>query len=171
MPRYVAFLRGVSPTNLRMQVLRLCLEPAGFGDVRTVLSSGNVALDSPEGEESTIAQQVEHTVQETVGRLFPTTVRSTDHLGQLIQTQAYQSHSVYPDAKRVVTFLFQPCLRNIALPLALDDAKIFEMRGLEVFSAYLPNARGPVFMRLIEKTFGKEQTTRTWQTVQKCAAA
>jgi hypothetical protein len=31
--------------------------------------------------------------------------------------------------------------------------------------------KGPVFMTLIEKTFGKNVTTRTWETVAKCAAA
>ncbi|HEX5123431.1 MAG TPA: hypothetical protein VFV97_09295 [Rhodanobacteraceae bacterium] len=41
----------------------------------------------------------------------------------------------------------------------------------EVFSPYLPNPRGPVFMTLIEKTFGAGVTTRTRDTVRKCAAA
>jgi hypothetical protein len=43
--------------------------------------------------------------------------------------------------------------------------------GAEVFSAYLPNPRGPLFMQLIERTFGKNVTTRTWDTVRKVAAA
>lgn len=30
---------------------------------------------------------------------------------------------------------------------------------------------GPVFMTLIEKTFGTAATTRTWDTVKKCAVA
>jgi hypothetical protein len=41
----------------------------------------------------------------------------------------------------------------------------------ELFSAYLPSPRRPVFMSLIEKTFGKELTTRTWDTVAKVARA
>jgi len=41
--------------------------------------------------------------------------------------------------------------------------------GSEIFSAYLPTPKGPVFMGLIEKTFGKEQTTRTWDTIVKVA--
>ena len=43
------------------------------------------------------------------------------------------------------------------------------MKGGEIYSAYLPTPKGPVFMTLIEKTFGKEQTTRTWDTVTKVA--
>ena len=43
--------------------------------------------------------------------------------------------------------------------------------GSEVYTAYVPSPRGAVFMTLIEKTFGKDLTTRTWDTVKKCAAA
>jgi uncharacterized protein (DUF1697 family) len=43
------------------------------------------------------------------------------------------------------------------------------MQGGEVFSAYVPSPRGAVFMTLVEKTFGKEVTTRTWATVRKVA--
>jgi hypothetical protein len=45
------------------------------------------------------------------------------------------------------------------------------MNGREVFTAYVPSPRGPVFMTLIEKTFGRNVTTRTWDTVRKGAAA
>ena len=43
------------------------------------------------------------------------------------------------------------------------------MRGAEAFSVYVRHPKGPVFMTLIEKTFGKEATTRTWDTVAKVA--
>jgi hypothetical protein len=33
----------------------------------------------------------------------------------------------------------------------------------------MPIAKGPVFMTLIEKALGKDQTTRTWQTIEKVA--
>ena len=44
-------------------------------------------------------------------------------------------------------------------------------KNQEIFSAYVPGPKGPVFMALIEKTFGTDLTTRTWDTVRKCAAA
>jgi hypothetical protein len=43
--------------------------------------------------------------------------------------------------------------------------------GREVFTAYVPSDKGPVFMVLIEKAFGTDVTTRTWDTVRKCAGA
>jgi hypothetical protein len=55
------------------------------------------------------------------------------------------------------------------LPIELDGARILSVRGGEVFSAYVPSPKGAVFMSLIEKTFGKDVTTRTWDTVAKVA--
>lgn len=55
------------------------------------------------------------------------------------------------------------------LPIELDGACIVRLSEREVFSAYVPSPRGPVFMALIEKTFGKEVTTRTWETIAKVA--
>ena len=39
------------------------------------------------------------------------------------------------------------------------------MKGTEIFSAYVPSPRGAVFMTLIEKTFGDQLTTRSWDTL------
>jgi hypothetical protein len=54
---------------------------------------------------------------------------------------------------------------------AADDVQILGMNAGEIFTAYAPNPRGPLFMTLIEKTFGAHVTTRTWDTVRKCAIA
>ena len=46
MPRYAALIRGVSPMNCSMPKLKKAFEASGFGDVRTVLASGNVVFDA-----------------------------------------------------------------------------------------------------------------------------
>ena len=48
-PRFVVFLRGVSWANLKLAELKGCLEIAGYSNVRTVLSKGNVAFDTATG--------------------------------------------------------------------------------------------------------------------------
>ena len=55
----------------------------------------------------------------------------------------------------------------LVVPPELEQ--VASVEGGEVFSAYLPGPRGPVFMSLIERTFGKQVTTRTWETVRKVA--
>lgn len=171
MPRYVALLRGVSPMNLKMADLKRCLEASGYTQVRTVLASGNVAFDAARARESTLAGQVEAQLHKQLGRSFPVTVRSSAYLRKLLASDPYAQHPVPVGAKRVVTFLHRPHEGELALPLELDGARILAVRGAEAFSAYLPSPKGPVFMTLLKSTFGLEQTTRTWGTVKKCAAA
>jgi hypothetical protein len=59
----------------------------------------------------------------------------------------------------------------VTLPLAADGAQVLAVHGREAFTAYVASDQGPVFMQLIQRAFGNDVTTRTWDTVRKCAAA
>ena len=169
MPRYVALLRGVSPLNAKMPELKACFESAGFTNVRTLLSSGNVAFDSSHTIPTHIESMAEAAMARIMGRRFYTIVRSTRELQALMESDPYAEHGIPPDAKRVVSFFREPPTSRLSLPLAQDLASVFLVRGREAFTAYMPVARGPVFMTLIERAFGKDVTTRTLETVTKCA--
>lgn len=171
MPRYVALLRGVSPMNAKMADLRSCFEAAGFTNVRTVLSSGNVVFDTSSKSDLALAREVEAAMTKQLGRTFYTIVRRTSQLRELIKSDPYAGFPLPANAKRVVTFLRKRHDPTLSLPIESDGVRILAIRGLEVFTAYLPNPRGAVFMTLIEKTLGSEVTTRTWDTVKKCAYA
>lgn len=171
MARYAAFLRGVSPTNLKMRDLRACFEAAGFREVRTLLSSGNVVFTVRGTSTAALQRRIESVVSERFGQGFVTHVRSAEALDTLVSSDPYAAFRLEPAAKRIVTFLRAAPAVRVALPIEFDGARLLCRRGTEVFSVYLPNPRGPVFMALIEKTFGREVTTRTWDTVRKVAAA
>lgn len=170
MQRYAALLRGVMPTNAKMSELKRSFEAAGFRDVKTVLGSGNVLFSAPPAAESTLARKAERAMTETLGRSFLTFVRSVDALRKLLQQDPFADAKLPKTAKRVVTFLLEAPKRKLTLPPEVDGARIVAMRGSEVFSAYTPSPRGPVFMTLIKKTLGDDVTTRTWDTVAKLAA-
>ena len=172
MPRYVAFLRGVSPLNAKMPELKRCFEQAGFVNVKTVLGSGNVVFDTNLRSDAAVARQAEQVMAKELDRVFMTIARSVASLEQLLATEPFTEHGIPPEAKRVVSFLREERAPKRPLPLTADDASAFLQRGREIYSAYIPNPQnGPVFMRLIESAFGKDITTRTWDTVRKCAAA
>ena len=171
MPRYVAFLRGVSPMNAKMPELKRCFEAVGFTEVRTLLSSGNVVFNALAASEAALQRKAEAAMAKHLGRAFYTIVRSTNDLEKIIDADPYAVFRLPADAKRVVTFLREPRQPKLALPLEVDGARILAMRGREIYTAYLPSPRGPVFMTLIEKNFGSDVTTRTWDTVRKCAVA
>jgi uncharacterized protein (DUF1697 family) len=171
MTRYVAFLRGVSPLNAKMPDIRRCFEGAGFKDVRTLLSSGNVAFSARSISPTALERRAEQAMLDGLGKSFGCFVRPALHLQELIAAEHFAEFSLAPEAKPVVTFLRAPAPRKLSLPLERDGARILKLRGTEVFSAYLPSEKGPVFMSLLERTFGAEITTRTLETVRKCSVA
>jgi uncharacterized protein (DUF1697 family) len=169
MPRYAALLRGVSPLNATMPELKASFEEAGFTDVRTVLSSGNVVFTATRAAESSLERKAEAAISKRLGHHFLTIVRPIDALRQLLESDPYKAFRLPPGSKRVVTFLRNEPKSKLALPIELDGARILCVEERAVFTAYVPNPKGAVFMTLIEKTFGKDVTTRTWETVAKIA--
>ena len=170
MTRYVAFLRGVSPQNAKMPALKASFEAAGFAQVRTILGSGNVAFDARTASIEGLAQRAEKAMQSSLGRTFATIVRPASHLQKLIASNPFAKFDVPKEAKRVVTFLRRP-VNAVQLPIERDGAVILAVEGSEAFTTYLPSDKGPVFMVLLERTFGTEITTRTLDTVARCAFA
>jgi len=172
MDRYVAFLRGVSPMNAKMPELKRAFEAAGFKDVKTLLSSGNVVFSTPGDTVDKLEQRAEEAMKAELGRHFGTIVRPASHLRWLLDADLLAPFALPPEAKPIVTFLRRPLENPPALPIERDGARILAATGSEALGAYLPDLeKGPVFMVLLERTYGKDITTRTLETVRKCAAA
>lgn len=171
MPRYVAFLRGVSPMNARMAQLRAAFESAGFTAVQTVLASGNVVFDARAASVEALQRKAERAMEAELERGFLAIVRPVRALEELLAADPFARLRLPAGAKRVVTFLRADPPAAVQLPAEVQGARILGVQGREVLTAYVPQAGNPVFMHLIEKTFGKDVTTRTWDTVRKCALA
>ena len=157
--------------NAKMADVKQAFEAAGFTDVKTVLSSGNVVFSARSAAEVGLQRRAEAAMLEHLGQAFLTIVRPIESLRQILASDPYKKFGVGPKAKRIVTFLRDEPKAKLTLPIESDGARILAMKGREIFSAYLPTPKGPVFMTLIQKTFGKEVTTRTWDTIVKVVRA
>ena len=155
--------------NVKMPELKRAFEGAGFTDVKTLLSSGNVVFSASAASAGTLERMAEAAMEKHLGRVFLTIVRPIDGLRTMLASDPYGSFRLKPGSKRIVTFLRAKPKAGLALPVELDGARILRMEGSDAFGVYLPNPRGPVFMTLIERTFGANVTTRTWDTVMKVA--
>jgi uncharacterized protein (DUF1697 family) len=152
-----------------MPDLAVAFEGAGFADVATVRSSGNVLFTSRPAARATLERRAEAGMRARLGKAFPVIVREVEALRALLASDPFAGFRLPARAKRVVTFLRSAPRTAPALPVARDGARILRLVGEEVVSAYLPGPHGPVFMQLIEQTFGKDVTTRTWDTVARVA--
>ena len=157
--------------NASMPSLKACFEATGFTNVRTLLSSGNIAFDARSSSVPALERRAERAMQSALGHRFMTIVRSARFLQELVESEPFGRFDLPASAKRVVTFLRRPGDLEIELPIEQDNARILAFTGSEVLSAYVPGPKGPVFMTLLERTFGTDITTRTLDTVRKCARA
>jgi uncharacterized protein (DUF1697 family) len=171
MKRYAAFLRGVMPTNAKMSDLVACFETAGFSDVKTVLGSGNVVFSAREPSEPAVERKAEKAMCERLGRSFYTIARAIDELEDMLTRDPFAAFKLAPGSKRVVSFMREEPSKKVPLPMERDRARVLAVVGREIFTAYLPSPRGPVFMELIKELLGEQVTTRTWDTLKKVVAA
>ena len=136
MARYVAFLRAVSPVNAKMPELKKCFEAAGFTDVKTILSSGNVVFNARATSEAVLERKAEAAMKKRLGNPFYTIVRSTDALRKMLDADPFSRFRLAKNAKRVVTFVRKPLPAKLKLPIELHGARILAMRG---GVSYLPS--------------------------------
>lgn len=165
MPRYAALLRGVSPMNCRMPELKAALEKAGFTEVKTVISSGNAVFTAKSASEKSLEGKCEAAMERHMKKRFMTIVRRIDDLEALLASDPFAHFELPTNAKRNVTFLRAEPATKPRLPVVMEGGEILALEGREAFLYYVPGEAPPTFMTVIEKTFGKDVTTRTWDTV------
>ena len=98
-------------------------------------------------------------MQSELGRSFATIVRYAEYLQNLVQSEPFAKFSLPSTAKQVITFLRGPAEPKVRLPIEQDGVSILAFTGSEVLAAYVPSLKGPVFMSLLERTFGTHITT------------
>ena len=157
--------------NAKMPDLIRAFEAAGFTRVKTVISSGNVVFDHDGAPVDELERRAEQAMTDTLGKTFGTTVRPVEHLRRIVDADHHAPFQPPSAAKQLITFLKRPHELPVSLPLEGEGAAICKLEGVEVYSHYLPNDKGPLFMTMLEKTFGKQITTRTVDPGRKCIKA
>ena len=176
MNRYVALLRGIAPAlpnNSNVQ-LRGVIEGLGHERVESVLASGNILFRS----EQTDVPRLERTIQEALvadlGIGGGTIIRELGELQALIDSDPFPGLTHGRGSYLVATFLKDGAGSPADLP-ADPDPRMRLVRFDEparAFLAVIDNSvpgKTPDFMRWLERTHGKDITTRTWLTVQRIA--
>jgi uncharacterized protein (DUF1697 family) len=169
---YVAFLRGINVGGhaaVKMADLKTAFERMGFQDVRTVLASGNVIFSAIAKDPNALAKEIEAGLNNTFALDIGVAVRDMDALEKLTSSEPFKGIRETPSTRFYVTFLSEPrpvAFSNLA---PKGDFRILQATAGEVLSV-LDLSRGngtPTAMTILEKKFGKNITTRNWNTVLK----
>jgi uncharacterized protein (DUF1697 family) len=172
MRSYVALLRGIAPTNpnMRNDRLRTVFEDLGFRNVRTVISSGNVLFETDSSAVRALETRVEEALPKRLGFSSTTIIRSRTEIQALVDQDPFAGFDHSSSTHLNVTFLKRKPRRAPAFPHRPDrrDYTILGMVGRDICSVIdLTSATTPDLMQWMDREFGKENTTRTFKTVER----
>lgn len=167
--KYVALLRGIGPSNPNMHGAKLkqATEKAGFSNVRTLLSSGNIIFEANSKDQASIESKLEETWPAVLGFNSRTIIRNQDQLLALANASPYKDSEHSRSSYLLVTFFKKP-------PSPEPSGNYYDVLGVNALCSNLNNSSEtgtPDFMAKLDKQFGKDQiTSRTWNTVQRILA-
>jgi uncharacterized protein (DUF1697 family) len=170
MTRYAAFLRGVNVggVNLKMAGVAAAFEEAGFSNVRTILASGNVLLET-RSDVAAVRKKAEAALRKAFGYDAWVLAYDIDTLQAIVD--AYPFEPEVPDHQSYVTFVSDEAVLDELAELAKNpgpDELI--ARGEGVVYWQVPRSR--TLESTMGKTMGKKRyksstTTRNLRTLGK----
>lgn len=174
MTNHVAFLRGVNlgRRQIKSAELKDEFERLGFGQVRTLLASGNVIFEAE--PEKGLRTRIEKALHSRFGFEVGTVLRTQQELRELVNTDPFKGRKEDEDTKLYVTFLAEPPEAPLPLPFGAEgDFEVVRATDREVLilAFRLPHGRFGQGMEAVWKHFGKRLlwTSRNWNTVVKAA--
>ncbi len=175
MHRYAALLRGIAPSgkNMTNDKLRGVFDRLGFDHVGSVLSSGNVVFRSDETNAVALEARIEDALAADLGLSSRTILRSLPELQALLDSDPFPGLTHGRGTYLTVTFLKSPA-PQVVLPAVGERTDIIGYHAAaRAMLAVTDNSQAgqtPDFMVRLERTYGKDITTRSWLTVQRIIA-
>jgi len=171
MNKYVSFLRGINVgghKKVPMAELKKHFEIMGFRNVKTLLASGNVVF---EGEESHL-NQIPHQLEKAIGFSIPVIIFPFHKLEEILQSDPFRDIEATTKTRLYITFLPDIPKSGLTIPFETDDGsfRIIQQNGKFIYSVLDLEKTGTVDgMKILEKEYGKNITTRNYNTIQKIA--
>lgn len=171
---YVALLRGINvgrAKRLAMADLRALVEKLGYGQVRTLLNSGNVVFSGPVQAPAKVAARIERALANELALSSRVTVLTAAELAEIVHENPLLGIADNPSLL-LVAVLNDATDRKRIEPLTKEDwAPDAFAVGKRV--AYLWCASGSLKSRLwpsVERLLGPAVTSRNWATITKLHA-
>jgi uncharacterized protein (DUF1697 family) len=172
MTKYVAMIRGIGPENPNMKGAKLveAFESLGFSNVRSFLTSGNVLFTSDITDTAKLEAMAEKALPRLLDFSRDVFTRSEADLQALVDANPFPDlkHENSGKTYLTVTFFKTPPRLDFKLPHQ-PEGKSFELltevNGAICSKVDLTTGKTPDLMAWLERNFGNQITTRTWNTV------
>ena len=163
MTSYVALIRGIGPGDPRKsnESLRGVLEELGYENVTSVISSGNVVFTSNETDSDAIGDRIEAAWPALRGFTATTIVRSKEQIEALIERLPFGDLPHNQTSYQLVTFFKRPVAEAVDPPPDYAVTSLGLVDGALCTVSDPSRTRTPDAMKWMEKTYGKELTSRT----------
>ena len=153
-----------------MAVLHKEMERLGFSKIVTLLNTGNVIFETQ--ETAGLETKIEDHLQKTLGFAVPVLLRSFEEISGVVKSNPFEAIEVTENIRLYVTFLKNEPKNKLNLPyLSKDESfRIVAVENKMVFSVLdLSKGKTVKGMNDLEQLFGKEVTTRNWNTLARMA--
>ncbi len=173
MNRYVAFLKGINVGGhhkVPMAELRKEMEKMNFKKVVTLLNSGNVIFESTNDDLESLEKTISKHLEKKFGFPILTILRKAEMIYHLLNNDPFKDVILTKDIRLYVSFLQKDTETNLCLPWTSDDNsyKIIDKSDKTILSVLdLSIAKTPKAMEAFERFFGKNITTRNWNTIKR----
>ena len=176
MAMYVGLLRGINVgghAKVAMADLRALLMDLGFGDVRTLLQSGNVVFHADDMPPADLEALLEAETAQRLGLRPDYMVRTAAEWAEMVARNPVPAEAERDPSHFLVMFFKQaPAAAAVAaLQAAIPGPEVVHADGRHAYVTY-PDGMGRSRLSgtLIEAKLGTRGTGRNWNTVLKLAA-
>lgn len=168
---YIALLRGINVGGhhkVPMVQLRLEMEKLGYTEVTTLLNSGNVIFEADSEDGAEIQDNISSHISTVFGFHIPTKVIKAERIMKLTAENPFVNEELNKSIRFYVTFLNKDNENSVPLPWQSKDGSvriIYGKEGIVCSVLDLSVSNTPKAMGELEKFYGKQITTRNWNTI------
>ncbi len=151
-----------------MADLKKELAKLGMENIVTLLNSGNVIFVSENKGITELEEQMSKHLEDVFGFFIPTIIRKSSMISDLLEVNPFKEVALAKDIRLYVSFLRKDIESNLQLPWASEDGsfKILGMKDKTIWSVLdLSVSKTPKGMGFLENYYGKDITTRNWNTI------
>ncbi len=140
----------------------------GFKDISSVLASGNIIFSTESSDLRKIANEINKAFEKEFGFNPRTTLRTSGEIKTLIEENPFKEVHLGKNEKAYISFLGYSAVNSLEFPVKSESFRILDLKNKNVISTVnLDNASSQDLMQFLDKTFGKDVTTRGFPAIEK----